>query len=243
MGQSRPLFLFIFVFSTCYNLNSNLNWKKHRWCAWESNPGWQDGRRKQIHWATAAPRVFNKLELLLTPNNWGFEFCQRQYLKKLQKDKTLDKAKLLKFRLWPSGQFWNKRSVVRITSIWLQFVCKKLKKFRNIRNFQFAQFLQQNVCCSLTTNHWTLEFSLTADNGCWWISWKASSPLYSFQPVWPDWAILKGLGNKFSFKIAQIFHNFLGNLKMSILIPNCCGCFLGYFRKQLGNFRKQLGYF
>ena len=56
MGQSRPLFLFIFVFSTRYNLNSNLNWKKHRWCAWESNPGRQDGRRKQIHWATAAPR-------------------------------------------------------------------------------------------------------------------------------------------------------------------------------------------
>ena len=51
MGQSRPLFLFIFVFSTCYNLN----WKKHRWCAWESNPGRQDGRRERIHWATAAP--------------------------------------------------------------------------------------------------------------------------------------------------------------------------------------------
>ena len=55
MGQSRPLFLFIFVFSTCYNLNSNLNWKKHRWCAWDLNPGRQDGRRKWIHWAMAAP--------------------------------------------------------------------------------------------------------------------------------------------------------------------------------------------
>ena len=55
MGQFRPLFLFIFVFSTRHNLNSNLNWKKHRWCAWESNPGWQDGRRERIHWATAAP--------------------------------------------------------------------------------------------------------------------------------------------------------------------------------------------
>ena len=38
MGQSRPFFLFIFVFSTCYNLNSNLHWKKRRWCAWDSNP-------------------------------------------------------------------------------------------------------------------------------------------------------------------------------------------------------------
>ena len=55
MGQSRPLFQFIFVFSIWYNLNSNFNWKKRRWCAWDSNPGRQDGRRKWIHWAMAAP--------------------------------------------------------------------------------------------------------------------------------------------------------------------------------------------
>ena len=29
--------------------------KKHRWCAWDSNPGRQDGRHRQIHWAMAAP--------------------------------------------------------------------------------------------------------------------------------------------------------------------------------------------
>ena len=46
-------FCFIFVFSTCYNLN----WKKHRWCAWDLNPGRQDGRREWIHWATAAPHL------------------------------------------------------------------------------------------------------------------------------------------------------------------------------------------
>ena len=61
MGQSRPLFLFIIVFSTCYKLNSNLNWWKHRWCAWDPNPGWQDGRRKRIHWAMAAPQVGDDL--------------------------------------------------------------------------------------------------------------------------------------------------------------------------------------
>ena len=38
--------LFIFV---------NLNWKKHRWCALDLNPGRHDGRRRWIHWATAAP--------------------------------------------------------------------------------------------------------------------------------------------------------------------------------------------
>ena len=54
------LFLFIFVLFTfqfkwqIYNLN-NINWNKHRWCAWDSNPGWQDGRRRKIHWAIAAP--------------------------------------------------------------------------------------------------------------------------------------------------------------------------------------------
>ena len=53
MGQSWPLFPFIFVFSTCYNSNSNLNWKKHRWCAWDSNPGGRmDGANKstELRW-------------------------------------------------------------------------------------------------------------------------------------------------------------------------------------------------
>ena len=54
-GPIPAFFLFIFVFSTCYNLNSNLNWKKHRRYAWDSNLGWQDGRRERIHWAMAAP--------------------------------------------------------------------------------------------------------------------------------------------------------------------------------------------
>ena len=44
-------FRFIFVFSTCYNLISNLNWKKRRWCAWYLNLGQQDGRHERIHWA------------------------------------------------------------------------------------------------------------------------------------------------------------------------------------------------
>ena len=50
------LFLFIFVLFTfqfkwpIYNLNK-INSKKHRWCAWDLNPGQQDGRRRQFHWA------------------------------------------------------------------------------------------------------------------------------------------------------------------------------------------------
>ena len=60
--------VFIFVFSTRYNLN----WKKRRWCAWESNPGQQDGRHERIHWATAAPpciKFFNRLLLKVQKRN------------------------------------------------------------------------------------------------------------------------------------------------------------------------------
>ena len=51
MGQSRPLFVLFSVFS-CYNFNTN--WKKRRWCAWDLNPGSQDGRRRRNHGAMAA---------------------------------------------------------------------------------------------------------------------------------------------------------------------------------------------
>ena len=46
MVQSRTL-LCLFSFFSCYNFNTN--WKKHRWCAWDSNPGLQDGRRRRNH--------------------------------------------------------------------------------------------------------------------------------------------------------------------------------------------------
>ena len=36
--------LFIFVFSTRHT--SNINLIKRRWCAWDSNPGQQNGRRR-----------------------------------------------------------------------------------------------------------------------------------------------------------------------------------------------------
>ena len=51
MGQSRPLFV-LFSFFSHHNFNTNL--KKHRWCAWDSNPGPQDGRHRQNHGAMAA---------------------------------------------------------------------------------------------------------------------------------------------------------------------------------------------
>ena len=44
-------------FSVYFRLFNMLQFKlkKRRWCAWDSNPGRQDGRRKRIHWAMAAP--------------------------------------------------------------------------------------------------------------------------------------------------------------------------------------------
>ena len=44
-------------FSQCkdkYRTKFDYQWLKHRWCAWDSNPGKQDGRRRWIHWAKAA---------------------------------------------------------------------------------------------------------------------------------------------------------------------------------------------
>ena len=39
-----------------------------RWCAWDSNPGGHDGRRRRIHWAMAAPKIkyFFKQEFITT---------------------------------------------------------------------------------------------------------------------------------------------------------------------------------
>ena len=62
MDRSRPLFGFIFVFSTLHNLK---NWWKHNWCAWESNSGRQDGRCWRIHWAMAI-RIFLPFNSLVT---------------------------------------------------------------------------------------------------------------------------------------------------------------------------------
>ena len=58
MGQSRPLFV-LFSFFSHYNFNTN--WKKHRWCAWDSNPGPQDGRCRRNHRAMAATPLYFKI--------------------------------------------------------------------------------------------------------------------------------------------------------------------------------------
>ena len=47
-----PASFCLFLLFSHYNFNTN--WKKHRWCAWETNLGPQDGRRRQNHGTLAA---------------------------------------------------------------------------------------------------------------------------------------------------------------------------------------------
>ena len=51
-GPIPASFCLFSFFSYSNNNFNNINWRKHRWCAWVSNPGPQDGRRN--HGAMAA---------------------------------------------------------------------------------------------------------------------------------------------------------------------------------------------
>ena len=79
-------FLFIFVlFSTQWRCSTKFDHKKCRSCAWDSNPGWQDGRRRRIHRASmAAPQTnfYNKIIFLqknhVKSYNYYFYFSKSQ---------------------------------------------------------------------------------------------------------------------------------------------------------------------
>ena len=60
---NRASFLFIFIlFTWQIQQKFDYKWLNHRWCAWDSNPGGQNGRCREIHWAIEAPHI-----LLLIP--------------------------------------------------------------------------------------------------------------------------------------------------------------------------------
>ena len=54
VGQSRPLFVNFSSFLVTISIQIE---KKHRWCAWDSNPGPQDGRRRRNHGAMVATHL------------------------------------------------------------------------------------------------------------------------------------------------------------------------------------------
>ena len=55
MGQFRPLFVYFRSFLVTISIQIE---KKHRWYAWDSNLGPQDGRRRQYHGAMAATHTY-----------------------------------------------------------------------------------------------------------------------------------------------------------------------------------------
>ena len=53
--KNGPILASFSIYFRLFNtLQFKLKLKKRRWCAWDSNLGWQDGRRKRIHSATVA---------------------------------------------------------------------------------------------------------------------------------------------------------------------------------------------
>ena len=50
MGKIRPLLTFSSFFSIQWQLQCKIWLWKRRWCAWDSNSGPQDGRRRRIRW-------------------------------------------------------------------------------------------------------------------------------------------------------------------------------------------------
>ena len=58
MDQSRPLFVYFHSFLVTISVQIE---KKQWWCAWDSNLGPQDGRRRQNHGAMAATPVHQQL--------------------------------------------------------------------------------------------------------------------------------------------------------------------------------------
>ena len=52
--KNEPIPASFCLFLSFSRYNFNTNWKKCRWCAWDLNPGPQDGRRRRNHWAMAA---------------------------------------------------------------------------------------------------------------------------------------------------------------------------------------------
>ena len=57
--------------------------KKHRWFAWDSNPGLQDGWRRQLHWALAPPPISNRFYIIthIHPScfSWRYQCSPQQH--------------------------------------------------------------------------------------------------------------------------------------------------------------------
>ena len=93
MGQSRPLFD-LFSFFSLATISTQIE-KKHRWCAWDSNPGPQDGRRRRNHGAMAATQKI-KIKSLSGESSNSFGLIFARLLTKLRHKSGLAKCMLAK---------------------------------------------------------------------------------------------------------------------------------------------------
>ena len=74
-----PASFCLFSLFSHYNFNKT-NWKKHRWCAWDSNLGLQDGRRRQNHGAMAATQTIT-LPLIYNTHPHSLFICWLRHRK------------------------------------------------------------------------------------------------------------------------------------------------------------------
>ena len=51
-----------------YSTNLDYKWKKHRWCACDSNPGLHDDRHRHIRWAKAPPNDHTLWHIIIFPS-------------------------------------------------------------------------------------------------------------------------------------------------------------------------------
>ena len=95
------LFLFNFVL---FSLQFQYKLKKHRWCAWNSNLGPQDGRHRQNQGAMAATLAYSLLLLREQISYKSFRIDEKLYSEIMHSNwltnGTLTCNKMLYFRIW-----------------------------------------------------------------------------------------------------------------------------------------------
>ena len=112
MGQTWPLFVYFWVFSHENIAQNWQRWWKHRCCAWDSNPERQDGKYRQIHWATAAPL---KILLLIIFSLFSSKEASRQWWRCVQVNASNSMAVAIKICIKTKLLFGQNRN------FWLKF--------------------------------------------------------------------------------------------------------------------------
>ena len=151
---------------------------KHRHCAWDSNPGWQDGRCRQIHSATAVPQTIILFEIFFKMGQIVLTFFTHQSLLE-----TLFRFHWIKFRS-------------KCKNISRQKCNKLFIEFSNFVNFR------KNVKILKTRRHQVKKFKYFLTKFKKWFFLRIFYAFSSFSDiiwvsVWPDSAKFRHFGNFF----------------------------------------------